>query len=71
MGLPNGLNLPTSRPMPARLAAYFAIISPDANIESKLSSALINTHELNCFVGVPRPASTGVARVNNPSLAQV
>ena len=69
IGDPRGRSLPTSRPIPARLAAYLAIISPDAKMLSRSSSVLIRTQELNCFVGVPNPASTGVAKVNNPSLA--
>ena len=71
IGLPKGRKRPISRPIPARLLAYLAIISPDAKILSKSSSLLISTQLLNCFVGVPKPASTGVASVNNPSLAQV
>ena len=71
MGLPNGLNRPISNPMPALLAAYLAIISPDAKILSKSSSLRISTQLENCLVGVPNPASTGVARVNKPSLAAV
>ena len=71
IGLPIGRNLPISKPIPALLLAYFAIISPAAKIESRSSSALINTQLLNCLVGVPKPARTGVARVNNPSLAQL
>ena len=67
MDVPSGRNLPTSNPMPARLLAYFAIISPDANILSRSSSLRIRTQEENCLVGVPRPARTGVARVNRPS----
>ena len=69
IGAPRGLKRPISSPMPALLLAYFAIISPDAKILSKSSSLLIRTHELNCLVGVPSPASTGVAKVKRPSLA--
>ena len=71
IGLPNGRSRPISKPMPARLLAYLAIISPDAKILSRSSSLRISTQLENCFVGVPRPASTGVARVNRPSLAAV
>ena len=71
IGDPSGRNLPISKPMPALLLAYLAIISPEANIESKSSSLRIRTQLLNCLVGVPRPASTGVAKVNNPSDAAV
>ena len=71
IGLPCGRKRPISRPIPARLLAYFAIISPEAKILSKSSSALISTHELNCLVGVPNPARTGVARVKRLSLAQM
>ena len=69
MGEPSGRSRPISRPMPARLLAYLAIISPLANILSRSSSERMSTQLLNCLVGVPRPASTGVARVNRPSLA--
>ena len=53
--------LPASKPMPARLLAYLPIISPAANIESKVSSAEILTQDENCLVLVPRPAAIGVA----------
>ena len=69
IGEPSGRNLPISNPIPARLLAYLAIISPEAKMLSRSSSLLISTHELNCFVGVPSPARTGVAKVNKPSLA--
>ena len=69
IGAPNGRILPISSPIPALFEAYFAIISPAAKILSKVSSAVINTHELNCLVVVPSPASTGVASVKCPSLA--
>ena len=68
IGEPRGLSLPISNPMPARLLAYLAIISPEAKILSRSSSVLINTQLLNCLVGVPNPAKTGVASVNKPSL---
>ncbi len=38
-------------------------ISPAAKMLSKVSSLEMSTQEENCFVVVPRPANTGVARV--------
>ena len=63
IGAPIGRILPISNPIPARFDAYLAIISPAAKIESNVSSAVIKTQLENCLVGVPKPASTGVARV--------
>ena len=63
IGAPSGRMRPISKPMPARLLAYFAIISPAANILSSVSSLVISTQLENCLVVVPRPANTGVARV--------
>ena len=71
IGEPNGRSRPISKPMPARLLAYLAIISPEANMLSRSSSLRIRTQLENCLVGVPSPAKTGVARVNKPSEAQL
>ena len=67
IGLPNGRIRPTSNPIPARLLAYLAIISPLAKMLSRSSSLRISTQLLNCLVGVPKPANTGVASVKRPS----